>query len=156
MHFLLIFRSQPSGNCLYSSLSILLFGNNGYIDELRVLSSIELFMYPSCITVSIHVFYHYLKLLKKLKHTFLLCPLRILLLIVIWKMKRQLSLKLKLVVKVKNGQVFCMYYPCQCHNKKTFFPFSGLWRWNAKGFEKSSDLPKSRMSFRRFCSCFIL
>ena len=47
MHFLLIFRSQPSGDCLYSSISILLFGNNGYIDELRVLNSIELFMYPS-------------------------------------------------------------------------------------------------------------
>ena len=46
MHFLHTFRSQPSGNCLYSSLSILVFGNNGYIDELRVLSSIELFMYP--------------------------------------------------------------------------------------------------------------
>ena len=47
MHFLLIFRSQPCGKCLYSSLSILLFGNNGYIDELRVLSSFEWFMYPS-------------------------------------------------------------------------------------------------------------
>ena len=58
------------------------------------------------ITVSIHVSYHYLKLLKKLKHTFLLCPLKILLLIVILKMKRQLTLKLKLIEKVKNGQVF--------------------------------------------------
>ena len=44
MHFLLIFRSQLSGNCLYSSLSILLYG---YIDELRVLNSTELFMYRS-------------------------------------------------------------------------------------------------------------
>ena len=58
------------------------------------------------ITVSIHVSYHYLKLLKKLKHTFLLCPLKILLLIVILKMKRQLTLKLKLIEKVKNRQVF--------------------------------------------------
>ena len=66
MHFLLIFRSQPSGNCLYSSLSILLFGNKGYIDELRVLSCLWILL----ISVSIHVFYHYLKLLKKLKHFF--------------------------------------------------------------------------------------
>ena len=32
---------------VYSSLTISLFGNNGDIDELRVLNSIELFMYPS-------------------------------------------------------------------------------------------------------------
>ena len=44
LHFLLIFRSQPSGDCLYSSLSILLYG---YIDESRVLNSTELFMYRS-------------------------------------------------------------------------------------------------------------
>ena len=47
LHFLLIFRSQPSGNCLNSSLFILLYGNSGYIDELRVLNLIEPFMYPS-------------------------------------------------------------------------------------------------------------
>ena len=46
MHFFLIFRSQTSGDCLYSSLSIL-FGNNGYMDELWVLCSIKLFMHPS-------------------------------------------------------------------------------------------------------------
>ena len=45
--YFLIFRSQPSGNCLCSSLSTQLFGNNDYIDKLRVLSSIDLFMYPS-------------------------------------------------------------------------------------------------------------
>ena len=43
--FFLIFRSRPSDNCLYSSLSILLFGSNDCIDELGVLSSIELFIY---------------------------------------------------------------------------------------------------------------
>ena len=69
IYVVLVFRYQPSGNCLYSSLSILLFGNNGYVDELRVLNSIRFFMYPSYYCKH-PCFYHYLKLLKKLKHFF--------------------------------------------------------------------------------------
>ena len=43
-HSFLTFRSQPSGDCLYCSLVKLLYGNNSYMDELSVLSLIELFI----------------------------------------------------------------------------------------------------------------
>ena len=59
-----------------------------------------------------------------LKHTFLLCPLKVLLFIVILKTKRRLSLKLKLIVKVKNGQVFlCVLALASVKKKKrSYFP----------------------------------
>ena len=42
--FPLICRSQASGNCLYSSASLALVGNNSLINHLRSLTSIELFL----------------------------------------------------------------------------------------------------------------
>ena len=39
----MLFRSQTDGNCLFSSVSILLCGNNTLVDVLRLLCSIELF-----------------------------------------------------------------------------------------------------------------
>ena len=50
---------------------------------------------------------------------------------------------------------FVCISPRQCHKNKNPFPFHILCRWNAKGFEKSSDLPMSRMSFKSSFSCFI-
>ena len=44
MHiFVFLFRSLPNGNCLYSSASICLFGHNNHLNELRWLTSIELY-----------------------------------------------------------------------------------------------------------------
>ena len=44
MHvFLFRFMSLPNGNCLYSSSSIYLFGQNNDLNELRWLTSIELY-----------------------------------------------------------------------------------------------------------------
>ena len=40
--FSTFFRSNSTGNCLYSSISILLVGNNSLMLELRLLTSIEL------------------------------------------------------------------------------------------------------------------
>ena len=39
-----IFRSETSGSCLYSSVSLALVGNNSLVDLLRVLTSLELFV----------------------------------------------------------------------------------------------------------------
>ena len=39
-----IFRSEASGNCLYSSVSLVLVGDNSLVPILRKLTSIELFM----------------------------------------------------------------------------------------------------------------
>ena len=44
MHvFVFLFRSLPNGNCLYSSASICLFGHNNHLNELRWLTSSELY-----------------------------------------------------------------------------------------------------------------
>ena len=40
----MFFSSQPNGNCLLSSLSILLVGNSILVDKLRVMLSLELFL----------------------------------------------------------------------------------------------------------------
>lgn len=37
-------KSDASGNCLYSSFSLCLFGNNTFVGELRLLTSIELYL----------------------------------------------------------------------------------------------------------------
>ena len=47
MYSFLIFRFQPSTYCLCSSLSTLLYGNNGYREELRALSLTEPVRHPS-------------------------------------------------------------------------------------------------------------
>ncbi|XP_057307823.1 zinc finger MYM-type protein 1-like isoform X2 [Hydractinia symbiolongicarpus] len=39
-------RSEATGNCLYSSMSLLLVGDNTLVDELRHLTSLELFLHP--------------------------------------------------------------------------------------------------------------
>ena len=41
--FYFFFRSLRNSNCLYSSASIYLFGNNNHLNELRWLTSIELY-----------------------------------------------------------------------------------------------------------------
>ena len=43
MSLYLFFRSLANGNCLYSSASICLFGHNNNLNELRWLTSIELY-----------------------------------------------------------------------------------------------------------------
>ena len=42
--FLAFYRSEPSGNCFYSSVSLALVGDNSLIEELRVMTSIELYL----------------------------------------------------------------------------------------------------------------
>ena len=37
-----LFRSQANGNCLFSSFSIAMYGDNRYFDDLRILTAIEL------------------------------------------------------------------------------------------------------------------
>ena len=44
---LLFFSSEASGNCLFSSISILLVGDNSLSEDLRALSCLELFLYSS-------------------------------------------------------------------------------------------------------------
>lgn len=41
---LLFFRSEASGNCLYSSVSLVLVGNNTLVETMRIQTSTELFM----------------------------------------------------------------------------------------------------------------
>ena len=43
MSLYFFFRSFPNGNCLYSSASICLFGYNNHFNELRLLTSNELY-----------------------------------------------------------------------------------------------------------------
>ena len=43
MSLYFFFRSFPNGNCLYSSASICLFGHNNHFNELRWLTSNELY-----------------------------------------------------------------------------------------------------------------
>ena len=40
---MIYFRSQRNGNCLFSSVSLLIYGNNDLVEELHVLSCIELY-----------------------------------------------------------------------------------------------------------------
>ena len=49
MHSLLLFKmisfcfkSDENGNCLLSAVSVVMSGNNRYIDDLRILASIEM------------------------------------------------------------------------------------------------------------------
>ena len=55
---LFCFRSNENGNCLFSALSIVTSGDSRYIDDLRILASIELYLnsefygkHPSFVTV---------------------------------------------------------------------------------------------------------
>ena len=41
---LFCFRSEEKGNCLFSSFSIVMIGNNRYVDDLTILASIELYL----------------------------------------------------------------------------------------------------------------
>ena len=43
MSLYFFFRSLPNGNCLYSSAAICLFGHNNHLNELRWLTSTELY-----------------------------------------------------------------------------------------------------------------
>ena len=43
--FTFYFRSNSSGNCLYSSVSLALVGDNTWVTNLRILTSIELFLH---------------------------------------------------------------------------------------------------------------
>ena len=40
-----IFRSLANANCMYSSISLLLVGNNSLVEELRCLTSVELYLH---------------------------------------------------------------------------------------------------------------
>ena len=40
-----IFRSLANGNCIYSSISLLLVGNNSLVENLRCLTSVELYLH---------------------------------------------------------------------------------------------------------------
>ena len=46
MAFIFFFSSEAAGNCLYSSVSILLYGNNSLCSHLRYLTCAELFLNP--------------------------------------------------------------------------------------------------------------
>ena len=48
-------------------------------------------------------------------------------------MMRKLNLKLKLIIKVKNGQGFSMYYPYQCHRKNEKISISPIVEMKDKG-----------------------
>ena len=41
----LSFRSQSCGNCLFSSISILLYGDNSAVEYLRALTAIKLYLF---------------------------------------------------------------------------------------------------------------
>ena len=41
---LFCFRSNKNGNCLFSAFSVVMSGNNSYIDDLRILASTELYL----------------------------------------------------------------------------------------------------------------
>ena len=41
---LFCFRSEENGNCLFSAFSIVMSGDNRYVDDLRILASIELYL----------------------------------------------------------------------------------------------------------------
>ena len=43
--FYVSFRSDASGNCLYSSVSLALVGDNSLSSELRILTSLELYFH---------------------------------------------------------------------------------------------------------------
>ena len=44
MHCVYLFRSQANGNCLFSTFSIAMCGDNRYVDDLRILTAIELYL----------------------------------------------------------------------------------------------------------------
>ena len=41
---LFCFRSNKNGNCLFSAFSVVMSGNNRYVDDLRILASTELYL----------------------------------------------------------------------------------------------------------------
>ena len=43
---LFIFRSEVSNNCLFSAFLIAMFGDNSYVNDLRILAAIELYVNP--------------------------------------------------------------------------------------------------------------
>ena len=43
-----IFRSLANGNSMYSSISLLLVGNNSLVDEIKCLTPIELYFHSEC------------------------------------------------------------------------------------------------------------
>ena len=43
---LFIFRSEANGNCLFSAFSIAMCGDNRYVNDLRILTAIELYVNP--------------------------------------------------------------------------------------------------------------
>ena len=44
--YLFIFRSEANANCLFSALSIAMCGDNRYVNDLRILTAIELYVNP--------------------------------------------------------------------------------------------------------------
>ena len=44
--YLFIFRSKANGNCLFSAFSIAICGDNRYVNDLRILTTIELYVNP--------------------------------------------------------------------------------------------------------------
>ena len=44
--FSYFFSSEATGNCLYSSISLLLVGNNRLVEDLRIATSLELYLHP--------------------------------------------------------------------------------------------------------------
>ena len=47
VYIFVFLRSEASGNCLYSSVSLALVGDNSLLDELRIMTSVELFLNSS-------------------------------------------------------------------------------------------------------------
>ena len=43
-YIIISFSSEVSGNCLFSSISLVLVGNNSLVTDLRALTCIELFL----------------------------------------------------------------------------------------------------------------
>ena len=44
--FSYFFSSEATGNCLYSSISLLLVGDNRLVEDLRIATSLELYLHP--------------------------------------------------------------------------------------------------------------
>ena len=152
----LIFRSRPSDNCLYSSLSILLFESNDCIDELGVLSSIELFIYrpyyckhPCFLSLS--------QTFGKAETHFFTITIKNYTIDSDLKIEEAVKFEAQTNCKIKEWSSFlCVLALSSVIKRKIFSHFPQLWRRNAKGFKRSSDLPKSRMSFKSSSSCLIL
>ena len=44
----LSFKSQANGNCLFQAFSIAMWGNNKYVEDLKTLTAVELYLNSEC------------------------------------------------------------------------------------------------------------